>query len=115
MKLQALLASLEQAPLALRGIDSLYEIEITALAYDSRQVQAGGMFIALPGTHTDGRRFLGDSPSHGASVALGEALEGTALASLPLAYIKGRDLRTPLANLACAFYHYPAQQLLNHR
>jgi len=111
MQLQALLASLEQAPLALRGIDSLYEIEITALAYDSRQVQAGGMFIAVPGTHTDGRRFLGDAASRGASVALGEALEGTALASLPLAYIEVREVRTALANLACAFYHYPAQHL----
>src|SRR2546421_5291036 len=111
MKLQALLVSLEQAPLAIHGIDLPHDVEITALAYDSRQVQAGGMFIAVPGTHTDGRRFLGDAASRGASVALGETLEGTALTSLPLPYIEVRDVRTALANLACAFYHYPAQHL----
>ncbi len=111
MNLQALLVSLEQAPLAIHGTDLPHDVEITALAYDSRQVQAGGMFIAMPGTHTDGRHFLGDAASRGASVALGEVLVGTARASLPLPYIEVPDVRTALANLACAFYHYPAQHL----
>src|SRR5215467_14359140 len=111
MKLQALLVSLEQAPLSIHNIDLSHDIEITTLAYDSRQVQAGGMFIAVPGTHTDGQRFLGDAARRGASVALGEALEGTARGSQPLPYIEVRDVRTALANLACAFYDYPARHL----
>src|SRR5437667_9853464 len=110
MKLQALLVSLEQAPLAIHGIDLPHDVEITALAYDSRQVQAGGMFIAVPGTHTDGRRFLADAARRGAVVALGESLEDVC-SPLPLPYIEVRDVRTALANLACAFYSYPARHL----
>lgn len=33
-----------------------------ALRADSRQVQAGDLFFALPGQRTDGRRFI-DAPS----------------------------------------------------
>ena len=59
MKLHTLLASLEQPPLAFYKGDTLLKktIEITALAYDSRKVVPGGLFLAMPGTHTDGRLF----------------------------------------------------------
>jgi UDP-N-acetylmuramoyl-L-alanyl-D-glutamate--2,6-diaminopimelate ligase len=112
MQFQALLASLEQPPLALHGIGPSHDaIEITALAYDSRKVQAGNMFVAVPGTHTDGRRFLVEAAQRGARIALGETLEGITLSSLPVPYIEVQDVRIALANLACAFYHHPAQHL----
>ena len=79
------------------------------LAYDSRKVAPGGLFIAVPGTHTDGRRFLSEAARHGAVVALGEPLEKAL--DTPIPYIEVPDVRTALANLACAFYGYPAQQL----
>src|SRR5437868_1142612 len=114
MQLRTLLASLEQPPVALHAGDKavlLDSVEITALAYDSRQVQVGGLFVAMPGDHTDGRRFLADAAQRGAVVALGEALQLDALSSLPLPYVEVRDVRMALANLACAFYEYPAQRL----
>src|SRR5579863_4715958 len=110
MRLPALLAALEEPPVgANSGINDLQTVEVMGLAYDSRQVQAGGMFIAVPGTHTDGRSFLADAARRGAVVALGEALQDRS--SLPLPYIEVRDVRTALANLACAFYEYPARHL----
>src|SRR5437588_11357270 len=135
MQLKTLLASLEQPPLRLlnalaRGQgakcaappachtmnepDAMHctpiwdDIEISALAYDSRQVQVGGLFVAVPGTHTDGRRFLADAAQRGALAAIGESLGQS---ELPLPYIEVRDGRVALANLACAFYNYPAQHL----
>src|SRR2546428_2954521 len=114
MQLRTLLASLEQPPVTFHaGNGAVFpaNVEITALAYDSRQVQAGGLFLAMPGDHTDGRRFLADAAQRGAVVALGEALQHDALSSLPLPYVEVRDVRRALANLACAFYEYPAQQL----
>jgi UDP-N-acetylmuramoyl-L-alanyl-D-glutamate--2,6-diaminopimelate ligase len=110
MQLQTLLSALEQLPIQLYPSDALDRtVEITELAYDSRQVTAGGLFIAVPGTHTDGRFFLDDAARRGARVALGEAVRDPH--SLPLPYIEVQDVRIALANLSCAFYSYPAQQL----
>ncbi|GCE12094.1 UDP-N-acetylmuramoyl-L-alanyl-D-glutamate--2,6-diaminopimelate ligase [Tengunoibacter tsumagoiensis] len=110
MQLQTLLAALEQPPLALQPSASLQEQEITGLAYDSRKVQAGSLFVAVPGTHTDGRRFLNDAAERGAVVALGEELS-VAQSELPLPYITVSNVRIALANLSCSFYGYPAQKL----
>jgi UDP-N-acetylmuramoyl-L-alanyl-D-glutamate--2,6-diaminopimelate ligase len=83
-------------------------IEITALASDSRLVKPGGLFVAVPGTHTDGRRYLADAAQRGAVVALGPRTNAT---DLPLPYIEVDDVRIALANLACAFYDNPASQI----
>jgi UDP-N-acetylmuramoyl-L-alanyl-D-glutamate--2,6-diaminopimelate ligase len=117
MQLQTLLTALEQPPLALLTVDGLKDVdafvgdtEISALAYDSRQVVPGGLFVAVPGTHTDGRRFLAEAARRGAVVALGES-PGMPASALPLPYIEVRDVRIALANLACTFYGYPARRL----
>src|SRR6266581_6554475 len=107
MKLHTLLASLEQPPLAFYNSDGPLDenVEITTLAYDSLKIVPGGLFIAVPGTHTDGRLFLAEAAQRGAIAALGESpfdLRST----LPLPYIEVRDVRIALANLACAFYGY---------
>ena len=106
MQLDTLLTSLEYPPLSFHNVDE--QIDITALAYDSRLVKPGGLFIAIPGTHTDGRRYLADAAQHGAIAALGPRIDAT---DLPLPYIEVDDERIALANLACAFYGYPATQL----
>src|SRR6185312_2701863 len=60
MQIQSLLAALEQPPRHIHHLDKLdMHDEVTGLAYDSRKVEAGGLFIAVPGTYTDGRHFLG--------------------------------------------------------
>jgi UDP-N-acetylmuramoyl-L-alanyl-D-glutamate--2,6-diaminopimelate ligase len=110
MQLRALLAALEEPPVELYGVgNTLESVEVTGLAYDSRQVQPGGMFVAVPGEHTDGRRFLADAAQRGAIVGLGEALQD--VSSPPMPYVEVGDVRTALANLACAFYGYPAREL----
>jgi UDP-N-acetylmuramoyl-L-alanyl-D-glutamate--2,6-diaminopimelate ligase len=109
MQLQTLLASLEHPPISLHNLDKHNQrINITSLAYDSRLVQPGGLFIAVPGTHTDGRRYLADAARRGAFAAIGPYID---TAELPLPYIEIDDVHIALANLACAFYDYPATQL----
>ncbi|MGH2480606.1 MAG: Mur ligase family protein, partial [Ktedonobacteraceae bacterium] len=112
MRLDRLLANLAQPPLTMHtGSETDHELgttEITSLAYDSRLVQPGGLFLAVPGEHTDGRRFVVDAAQHGALAALGPRYEGE---TLPLPYIEVSDMRAALADLACAFYGYPARQL----
>src|SRR5713226_590300 len=110
MRLQDLLAALEQPPIQIYGADRFSShSDISAITYDSRNVTEGGLFVAVPGVHTDGRRFLRDARERGAVVALGSSLQDTH--ELPLPYIEVADVRTALANLACAFYGYPARHL----
>ena len=115
MQLQTLLAALEQRPIQIQHEDALsVDSDIAALAYDSRNVVQNSLFIAVPGTHTDGRRYLQDAAQRGAIVALGEPLlpDTQSLPSLlPIPYIEVPDVRIALANLSCAFYDYPAQRL----
>ena len=112
MQLQKLLTALEQQPLHIQNRDALaIDSNIAALTYDSRHVEENSLFIAVAGTHTDGRQYLKDAAQRGAIVALGEPLLPEAQALLPIPYIEVPDVRIALANLSCAFYDYPAQQL----
>ncbi len=104
--LQRLLAAIEQPSLSISTqLDT--SVAIKGVTYDSRKVEEGWLFVAVPGVHTDGRRFIIDAAKRGAVVALGEPLAE----QLPIPYIEVSDVRTALADLACAFYSYPAQQL----
>ncbi len=104
--LHQLLTALEQTPLALpTNLDLL--LPIRGIAYDSRKVEAGWLFVAVSGTHTDGRSFIADAARRGAIVALGESLVDAS----PIPYVVVADVQTALANLACAFYEYPAHKL----
>ncbi|HEY0754709.1 MAG TPA: UDP-N-acetylmuramoyl-L-alanyl-D-glutamate--2,6-diaminopimelate ligase [Ktedonobacteraceae bacterium] len=107
MRLDMLLAGLAEPPRAIHGEASLAQSEITSLAYDSRQLQPGGLFLAVPGDHTDGRRFLAQAAQRGALAAVGPAGPH----ELPLPYIEVADIHAAMADLACAFYGQPAQQL----
>ena len=48
------------------------DIEITRLAQDSRQVQAGDLFVAIKGLDADGHDFIPDAIRQGAMAVIGE-------------------------------------------
>jgi UDP-N-acetylmuramoyl-L-alanyl-D-glutamate--2,6-diaminopimelate ligase len=121
MRIQTLLAALEQPLLGIYQADRLeFQQDVTALAYDSRKVTPGSLFIAVPGVHTDGRRYIGDAAQRGAIAALGEPLLALAdehppyaldNSDLPIPYIEVPNVRVALANLASAFYDYPDEHI----
>lgn len=45
-------------------------LSVSGAAIDSRQVEPGAVFVALPGEHTDGHDYVGEAFSRGASIAL---------------------------------------------
>ena len=84
------------------------ERDVTALAYDSRRVVPGGVFVAIPGYHADGHRFIGDALARGAGAVVHEART----APDPRAtFVRVPDSRLALARLATAFYGDPSRQL----
>ncbi len=52
--------------------DGSFETLITAVAYDSREAQPGGLFVAMRGEKTDGNRFIFDAIERGAVVIASE-------------------------------------------
>ena len=54
------------------GMDvrALKDLDITGLTADSRAVQPGFLFAALPGWKMDGRSYIGEAVKRGASAVL---------------------------------------------
>ena len=77
------------------------EMDITGLTADSRAVQPGFLFAALPGSTVDGRDFIDAAIRNGAAAVL--APEGTDAAN-GAALITSPDARAALAHMAAAFY-----------
>lgn len=84
------------------------EVEISGLTADSRQVGAGYLFAALPGSRADGRDFIPQALEKGAAAVLapkGTRLPETAQGEArPVALITDANPRRRLALLAARFY-----------
>jgi UDP-N-acetylmuramoyl-L-alanyl-D-glutamate--2,6-diaminopimelate ligase len=99
----------------LRGIDTRstaahVDLEILELAYDSRQVKPGTLFVAIHGEKTDGNKFVSDAVGRGAVAVISEqANPGTLPAEFP--WIQVADARKALAISAANYYARPAEVL----
>jgi len=81
---------------------------VSSIAGDSRRVEPGACFVAVPGFKQDGRRFIPDAIRRGAAVVV---TEGEPVADLPVAQVLVPSVRVSLARLAGAFYGHPSTQL----
>jgi len=79
----------------------------TGIATDSRKVQPGELFLAVPGTQQDGHAFVADAVRRGAALALVERpLEGT------VPQIVVRDARGASSLVARAWFDNPAAAMV---
>jgi len=78
--------------------------DFTGLTSDSRKVEAGYLFAALPGSKTDGARFLSDAVARGARAVLARPEMAGDAAALGVAFIADENPRLRLARMAAAFY-----------
>jgi UDP-N-acetylmuramoyl-L-alanyl-D-glutamate--2,6-diaminopimelate ligase len=86
--------------------DGVGAIEISGLAYDSRSVARGGLFVAVPGEHVDGHRFVGDAAGRGAAVAIVEHR-----VDVPIPQIVVASSALALATAATWWYGDPSAEL----
>lgn len=83
---------------------SLNVKEFVGLASDSRKVEPGFLFAALPGTTTDGSDFIRDAVANGAIAVLGRGKAAEAALSLGVRFIEDENPRATLARLAAQFF-----------
>lgn len=85
-------------------------LEISSVAYDSREVKEGSLFICIKGYASDGHAYIEKAIEAGASAILVEdipvdfAHENVTLIQVP-------DTREALAYISAAWFDYPANQL----
>lgn len=91
------------------GVSGSGDVEITGLASDSRAVEPGFLFAALPGTRADGRAFISDAIGKGATAILTSSEEGsgpadTARPGTGVAWIRDPNPRRRFALFASRFF-----------
>src|ERR1700719_5332151 len=99
----------------LRGVEAIGatahgDLEITEIAYDSRKVKPGALFVAIHGEKTDGNKFVGDVMGSGAAAIVRERPIPAAIpADFP--WIQVADARKALAIAAANYFGRPAEVL----
>ena len=91
-----------------RGVEGELNREISGIAYDSRRVTPGMMFIAVKGQHVDGHQFIDAAIERGAAAVL---CEQNGFHARKATRIKVADTRVALANVASNFYGAPSSRL----
>ena len=85
--------------------------EITSIAYDSRRVDAGALFVCVRGERFDGHDFVDDALRKGACAVAAEnsARIGNSHRGLPIVLVP--DARRAMPVLANRFFGYPSRRI----
>jgi UDP-N-acetylmuramoyl-L-alanyl-D-glutamate--2,6-diaminopimelate ligase len=81
---------------------------LSGVAYDSRRVTPGSVFVALRGQHADGSAFAAQAIERGAAAVISEA---SAPAASTVPWVQVTDARLALAHLAVAFHGDPSRRM----
>ena len=84
------------------------DAKVSAIAYDSRRVVKGSVFVALRGLKADGTTFASQAAARGAALVVAEQLPAEGVTT---PWLVVTDARLALALLADAFYDHPSRRL----
>ena len=104
MKLNELLKNVE-----VLNIIGDAEVEIKGINIDSRRIEADHLFVAVPGTQTDGHRFINKAIEQGATAILCESLPTKRTPGVT--YIAVESTEDWVGEVATQFYGDPSRQL----
>jgi len=87
------------------------DVSITGVTLDSRSLKKGNVFIAFQGTHSDGRQFITNAITQGASAVLSEADEAGITWQNKIPIIAISNLSQIAGQIAANFYQHPVKSL----
>src|SRR4051812_37197118 len=102
MKLATLLKEVETV-----FVNGPSNADIRAVAYDSRKVTPGALFVALPGEKADGVSFVPQAVAAGAVAVLAER----DVPDAGVTVIGVKDARAAMASFAAALYEHPSRHM----
>jgi UDP-N-acetylmuramoyl-L-alanyl-D-glutamate--2,6-diaminopimelate ligase len=82
---------------------------VTGVEYDSREVQEGSLYFALPGLHTDGHNFIPNAIAKGAALIVHQHKLDDYKKNI--VYIRVKDSRFAMSVISDTFYHNPSKHL----
>ena len=91
------------------GITGPRDAAVEHLTCDSRRVEAGSCFFAIPGTLGDGHDYIPAAVAAGASVVVCERMPLTQTSGVT--YVEVTDAHGSMADMAAAFYDHPSREL----
>ena len=112
MKLSKLYSAVQETGIKRSGAENnanwtpKQEIEVTSLHYNTRDVQAGGLFVAIEGFSTDGHRYIQDAVDRGAVAVVSQKPSAA-----PIPVLQVSDSRKALAVMADHFFGTPSRHL----
>jgi len=91
------------------------KLDVTGLAYNSKEIKAGDAFFCIPGEKFDGNKFIGDAIKSGAILIVSEKEKpedfGKDHPGFSGAYFKVDCVREAMGRIASYFYDYPSNKL----
>jgi UDP-N-acetylmuramoyl-L-alanyl-D-glutamate--2,6-diaminopimelate ligase len=103
MKIKELIRDFQ--PVDYSGPDDL---EITGLAYSSKQAEPGNVFVALKGLKADGLDYVPEALEKGAVAVVSERPR---IAGADISWVQVADAREALALMSAVFYDNPSRKL----
>lgn len=94
---------------SLKSVSGKTDIDISEITFDSRAVQAHTLFVAVPGTLSDGHHYIQAALDKGASAVLCETLPDTLQADV--SYIQVENSAKAMGIAAGNFYGNPSKRL----
>jgi UDP-N-acetylmuramoyl-L-alanyl-D-glutamate--2,6-diaminopimelate ligase len=83
---------------------------ITGIHFDSRKIADGFLFVAVPGTQSDGHDYINKAIENGAVAVVCENMPATIQSGIT--YIRVKDSAEALGHLASVWNDYPSQNLV---
>jgi UDP-N-acetylmuramoyl-L-alanyl-D-glutamate--2,6-diaminopimelate ligase len=83
-------------------------VTCAGIAYDSREVRPGSIFVALRGLNVDGTSYAPHAVAAGAAAVVAEAPPD---AALDVPWVSVSDARAALAALASEYYGHPSREM----
>lgn len=82
------------------------DTEISGICYDSRNIKAGDVFVAVKGFEVDGHKYIASAVKAGAAAVI---CEEKPEADIP--YALTDDSRRALALISCEFFRHPSEEM----